>query len=91
METRVVRLTEVKIGATENHLCFVGYVPYLDANKKWKFDFTGVDLYATASLTEKGVENLLKELCDDFGYAPYDIHKAKRILGDGKDYSIEVW
>ena len=42
-----------------------------------------------SSLREDEIEELRTMLCDDFGYAPFDVEKAKRILGEGKDYVLK--
>ena len=88
----IVRLVKVESGRTKNHLIFRGYISRLDSNFLYEFDYTGVEIeYTNASVNEFAKNNLCNCLNGDFGYAPFDLHKARNILGDGIDYSIELW
>lgn len=85
-----INLETVKLGNTQNHLVFTGYVPALNNCYKYSFDYTGVELTTTAGLLNDQRERLREELLKDFGYAPFNITDAEIILGEyGKQYRIE--
>lgn len=94
MEATIMKITvnldNVKCGKTKNHLLFEGSVPSIDNFHTYGFDFTGTELTSTASMNEKQLNVLKKELNKDFGYAPFDKSKAKSILGSGKQYRFKV-
>lgn len=83
-----VHIVNVEEGETENHLIFEAYVPRLSSSGRYEFNFEGADIYSSCSMTDKHLKRLKKKLQDDFGYAPFDIKKAKEILGAGKSYEI---
>ena len=84
-----INLESVEIGRTENHLVFKGYVPSFSTFYMYEFDYTGVELMSTANLTDKQKERLLEGMLEDFGYAPFNEEKAKRILDGYKQYIIK--
>lgn len=85
-----VMLTNVKLGQTENHLLFEGYIPRHNYNKKYEFDFTGVEVISDSNLTNTRLERLKDKLVEDFDYAPFDEKEAKIVLGKGKKYDIDM-
>ena len=44
----------------------------------------------TILLTDEENNTLKKLLTKDFGYAPYNKNEAKKIIGEGKEYIIEI-
>lgn len=82
-------MENVEIGETENHLIFKGYVPSLSNFYLYTFDFAGVDLMTSASLTDKQIKRLRDELVKEYGYAPFNEIEAEKILGRGKQYRIK--
>lgn len=84
-----ITMESVTRGRTKNHLVFKGYVPSLNPNYLYSFDYTGTELSTTAaSMTDDQQKLLLRELKRDFGYAPFKIAKAKATLGTHKQYFI---
>lgn len=83
-----VHITEVKQGTTPNRLVFDCLIGKFDGSRIFYIEFMGTDLNPTAPLLDNSKEDLRLKLCDDFGYAPYDLQKAKEVLGDGKCYKI---
>ena len=84
----VIRLISVKPGKNKYWLTFESYAGALDRNKKYTFDFCGTEMEHSLSLTDSELCELRRMICDDFGYPPFDIEKAKSILGSGKDYIL---
>ena len=84
----VVFIRDVKKGKSNNWLVFEAYVGFFDVNRVYKIDFSGIDLDSSIPLTDEENESLKELLIKDFGYAPYDTDKAKKIIGDGKSYTI---
>lgn len=75
-------------GKSDNWLVFSVYVSHLDVNKKYRIEFCGTELISSLPLTDEQVDRLKGKMVQDFGYAPYNIDKAKRIIGEGRSYSI---
>lgn len=75
-----LRLKSVKQGRTKNWLIFTCYVPMYDINKEYKVEFCGTELHVNFGITNSENEQLLELFVSDFGYAPYDIVKAQKIL-----------
>lgn len=88
--TLAIDLISVELGKTENHLLFRGYVPSLDNNRKYEFDYIGTEVVSTSGLTDLQLKRLKKELEKDYGYAPFDEAEAKKILDRGKLYRIKI-
>lgn len=87
MSTTIVIFTKsVKEGRTPNWLTFDVLVGFFDANRVYRVDFCGTDVVSDIPLTDDHNEILKKLLVKDFGYAPYDIEKAKKIVRNGKQY-----
>lgn len=84
----VIRLISVESGKNKNWLTFEAFAGALDRNRKYTISFCGTELEHSLSLTDCEIEELERKLGDDFGYPPFDIEKAKRILGKGKDYVL---
>ena len=87
--TRKVILTEVSYGKTHNYLMFRGFVPMCDNSYLHSFEYCGTSLTTTASLPDDLVETFREMLGDDFDFPPFDLEKAKKILGEGREYYIE--
>ena len=85
----VINLKEVKYGRNKYHLCFKGYVPRQDPNWLYEFDFIGTDVSTNAYLPEKEKQQFKEQLVKDFGYAPYDIRKVKKIFGNGREHMVD--
>lgn len=84
----VVFVINAKKGKTENWIVFEANVSRFDVNRKYIIDFCGTEVDSDIPLTD-GQNEILKELLvKDFGYAPYNIEKAKKIIGMGKQYFI---
>ncbi len=78
----------MEYGKNKNWLIFKGYVPQCDNSFQYTFEYCGTELYSTANLRESQINDLLEEMNKDFGYAPFDLKKAERLVGDGKEYYI---
>lgn len=87
----IIRLRSVEYGETRNHLKFKGYIPRLDPNLLYTFDFIGIDIWVSTYLDKEAKTQLVKCLRKDFGYAPYDLNVVKRKFGNGKDYLIDLF
>lgn len=83
-----IYLIDVKQGKNRNWLTFNAYVDALDKNKKYTLNFCGTELEHSLSLPDQEVEELVNMMCADFGYAPYDLEKAKQVLQKGKSYVL---
>lgn len=86
----VIDLYDVKIGRTQNHLLFKASIPTFNNDKEYEFDYIGSEVTSISEMSEKQCERLKKKLAKDFGYAPFDIKKARKILGTGKRYEIKM-
>lgn len=85
-----VFIKNVKKGKTVNWLTFEADVSFFNANKTYKIYFCGTELYSSIPLTTNQKETLEELLIKDFGYAPYSIDKAKKIIGNGKQYIFKT-
>ena len=83
-----VWLMDVELGKNKNWLSFKAHVDALDKNKKYTLNFCGTDLEHSLSLPDEEIDKLINMLCSDFGHAPFDLGKAKHILGKGKAYVL---
>lgn len=83
-----VHITEVKQGKSKNILEFECFIGKFDGSRIFYIEFMGTDLSTNASLLDNQREELRLKLCEDFGMAPYDLQKAKEVLGDSKCYKI---
>lgn len=82
-----VNLSEVKVKG-KNHLIFKGFVLPLYLNDQYHFDFCGTELTTTAGIPDENLEVMRQELIKDYGFAPYDGRKAKKILKEKFQYNI---
>lgn len=90
MEANIVAfLKNVKKGKTKNWLTFEINIGRFDVNKQYTVNFCGTDMDSCIPLTDEQEVRLKELLVEDFGYAPYDIEGAKKILGNGKQYVIK--
>lgn len=85
----IVFIKNVKKRKTINWLAFEANVGFFDVNRIYTINFCGTDVDSSIPLTGKQNETLKELLIKDFGYAPYNINKAKKIIGDGKEYVIK--
>lgn len=88
MEQINISIFDVRLGETTNWLIFEARVGRLDNHRIYSFAFCGTELNHSLSLLDSDIENLREQLYNDFGYPPFDIQKAKRILGTGKEYIL---
>lgn len=84
----VVYVTEVKMGKNKNWLVFGVYAGAFDKNRKYTINYCGTELEHSLSFTDQQSEQLREKLRADFGYPPFDLKKAKRTLGEGKEYTV---
>lgn len=84
----VVHLISVEQGKNKNWLEFQAYVGVLNRNQTYTITFNGTDLDHGLALPEQQLEQLKEQMCNDFGYAPFDLEEAKRTLGSGKGYTL---
>ena len=85
----VIFIKDVKKGRTKNWLIFEVLVGFFDANRVYKIDFCGTDINSSIPFTDEQNESLKELLIKDFGYAPYDIDKAKKVIRNGRTYLIK--
>lgn len=85
----VVFIKDVKKGETKNWLIFEAFVSFFDVNRVYKINFSGTDVDSSIPLTDEQNESLKELLIKDFGNAPFDIDKAKKIIASGKEYIIK--
>ena len=84
----VVRLINVKPGENKNWLIFEAYAGALDRNRKYILKFCGTEMEHSLSLIDDEIEELRRRIGEDFGYPPFDVLKAKSVLGKGKNYTL---
>ena len=84
-----IRLQSVSKGKNINFLNFEGYIPLFDNSRLYIFKFCGTDVYTNAPMNDEMIESFKQALASEFGYAPFNLSKAKRLLGNGRDYDIE--
>lgn len=84
-----IQMHSVKYGDNENHLLFTGYIPSKDINTLYEFDFYGAGLNLDFYLPEATKSELVKKMCKDYGYAPYNLDKVNEIFENRKRYSVE--
>lgn len=84
----MISIQDVELGKNGCWLKFHAYVGRYDVNKKYEIDYCGTGISSDIPLTDEQKEMFRSQLNKDFGYAPFDIVKAKRILGDGRQYRI---
>lgn len=84
----IVSLIDVEYGRNENWLSFKAYVGWLNKNRKYTLDYCGTELKHSLPLLDCEMDELRASMYKDFGSAPFDLHKAKHILGEGKDYIL---
>lgn len=82
----VIYIVNVRKGKTPYHLEFDVYNGELNRNRKYYIEYTGTELIHNMCLTDEIEEALKESLNEDFGFAPFDIDKAKRIIGKSKTY-----
>ena len=85
----VVSIKDVQKGTTKNWIIFESLVGFFDTNKVYKINFCGTDVDSSIPLTDEQNESLKELLIRDFGYAPYDINKAKKTIENGKKYVLK--
>lgn len=80
-------MQSVEPGENENHLIFQALIPRIDECYQ-EFDFTGTNVTTKLDMPEKSRDQLARQLAKDFGHAPYDIEKAEKTLGLGREYCV---
>ncbi|MDD2268941.1 MAG: hypothetical protein PHY15_05250 [Eubacteriales bacterium] len=85
----IISMVTVSYGKNKNHLKFQGFIPLYDPNRLYEFDFIGTEVELNTHMEEATKKQLRKQLCDDFGYAPFDIIEVQRVFGNGKDYEVD--
>lgn len=85
----VIFIKNVKKGTTKNWIILEAFAERFDKNKVYEINFCGTDVNSSIPLIEDQNKILRDLLVKDFGYAPYDIDKAKKIIGNGKKYIIK--
>lgn len=85
----VVFIKDAKKGTSKNWIILKAFAERFDKNKVYEINFCGTEANSSIPLTDKQNETLKELLIQDFGYAPYDIDKAKKIIGNGKQYTIK--
>ncbi len=88
LDNVVVYLANVELGKNNNWLRFQAQIPRLGRSSNYSFEFCGTELQHCLSLTVEDIECLKEMLCSDYGYPPYDIKRAKEVLGQRKEYTI---
>lgn len=84
-----VKITGVGYGKNNNHLKFKGSLYWNQRSSECSFDFIGTEVSCNVYIPEAEKRQLLSQLLEDYGYAPYDIKKAQEVLGEGKTYMID--
>ena len=83
-----ISIQSVNHGKNKNWIELEALVGFFDKNRLYKIEFCGTELNSSIPLTDKQEESLKGQLINDFGYAPYDVCKAKKVIENGKDYII---
>lgn len=83
-----ISISSVKYGQDKNHLHFE-CTSFFDSSKNYYITFCGTDLNTNIPLVDEDKETLVQMLKNDYGYAPYDIVKAKETLKNKFQYFIE--
>ncbi len=84
----VMYLTGVEYGRNNNWLRFQASVPALNNYSTYYFEFCGSSIEPGFPLLDDSIECLKEMLCNDFGYPPFSLEKAKTTLGNQKEYVI---
>ena len=82
-------IASVEYGQNKNHLYFKCTSSF-DSFKNYYITFCGTDLNTNIPLVDEDKETLVQMLKNDYGYAPYDIVKAKETLKNKFQYFIET-
>jgi hypothetical protein len=85
----IIRMETVSYGKNKNHLKFQGFIPRLDPNWKYDFDFIGTDIEVNTHISNAAKKQLMLQLRDDYGYAPFDIDEVNEVFKNGKDYTVD--
>ena len=78
MNIHTIHLESVEYGKNKNYLLFKCYMP--SGGVLETFEYTGVDITGCVFEGYYLFEGLLECLQKDFGYAPFEIEKAKKII-----------
>ena len=82
----VIRLIDVTYGRNNHWLHFVCTNGESDVNRRFYIDYSGTDLLHNMSLADETENSLKTKLNDDFGFVPFKIEAAKRVLKTHKGY-----
>ena len=85
----IIWIKDIKKGRNENWLHFNAYVDCFDKNRLYGIDFCGTMIESSIPLTDYQRRLFADLLSNDFGFAPYDVEKATKVIGDGKGYVID--
>ena len=69
-------------------MIFKGDVPYLSTCREFEFDYIGTEVHVNGNMTKKQLEELEEQMREDFGFAPFELSKAKAVLGEFITYSV---
>ena len=84
----IIEISSVEYEQNKNHLHFK-CMSSLNSFKTYYITFCGTDLNTNIPLVDEDKETLVQMLKNDYGYAPYDIVKAKETLKNKFQYFIE--
>ena len=84
----IIELSSVEYGKNNNYLYFKCLTSF-DSSKRYYITFSGTDLDTNMPLVDEDVESLVQILKSDYGYAPFDIYKAKKTAKNKFKYCIE--
>ena len=83
-----IEISSVEYGQNNNHFHFKCTSSFYSF-KTYYITFCGTDLNTNIPLVDEDKETLVQMLKNDYGYAPYDIVKAKETLKNKFQYFIE--
>lgn len=86
----VIWIKSVSAGKNAYWLSFKAYAGAFSNTTLYPIDFCSTELHTSIPLSDAETEELMELLVADFDYPPYDIEKAKQLIGtDGKGYTIQ--
>lgn len=86
----VIWIKSVSKGRNSYWLFFKAYAGVFSNTTVYPIDFCATELHTSIPLSDSETEELKELLVADFGYPPYDIDKAKLLIGRaGKGYTIK--
>lgn len=85
----IIWIKQVNKGENEYWLHFDAYVDRFDKNKLYGIEYCGTEASSSIPLTSEQSMKFVEMLSEDFGYAPFNVEKARLIIGSGKEYIID--